>query len=667
MNRFSSANYYPSVQPITAIFILTSFISINFWPIINITANAISSNATKNIQNYGIQYIPEVNDYQKRTDRSLDHSTENIQISNSQCPNFCECEHVIWNNDITDGSQMEISVYCHEGGLEQIAFSKLLKQIPKEVTVLDVEAPLEQPNHLLWDDNLNQLKHLRVLRLINCAIPAISRALKLRSLEILDLRGNHIQHLPVSIFSGVPFIRELNLAKNLLSVLPTGAFAYLKNLQILSLAYNNITEITVNLLRDLKNLKSLHLDGNHISVTQLNSLFTDIPQLERLELNECGLSMGAINDLALNKFHSLYQLGIARNMLGKVPINALRNHLSSLITLDLSDNELIEIESEIFAKTNITQLLLAGNHLGTNPNALSINSFKTGIALRELDLSRNNFDHFHSNYLGIAQETVEILHLNENHITSIEQSLIANMTKLKILHLGYNFIEYLPQQLPNEFAQLLILNLTGNQLTTLLDYSKEILPMLRMIDISKNRFTTFPVTVIQNFFNNLDKVDLHGNPLDCTCYVEELKRHMLDRYAYRRELRYEQTSCVTPEHFHGIPIYRLNHVADCTFLFGARYGLSQLSEIAILFLFLIIFALSTALLILFAYNRLERRQKKKYTDVKQSQSRIALTLSQHLSNSPTSLTEPLTPPPESPISGISSKMPPPPPPILTNI
>ncbi|VDK33469.1 unnamed protein product [Gongylonema pulchrum] len=163
------------------------------------------------------------------------------------------------------------------------------------------------------------------------------------------------------------------------------------------------------------------------------------------------------------------------------------------------------------------------------------------------------------------------------------------------------------------------------------------------------------------------QVDLHGNPFDCTCYVDELKRHILERYAHRRELRYEQTSCATPEQSVGTPIYRLNNIADCPLLFGARYGLSQLSELTILFLALVVFVLFIAILVLFAYNRLGRKQKKKYADVSNSQSRIALTLSQHLSNSPSSLTEPLTPLPESPISGISTKMPPPPPPILPSI
>uniref|UniRef100_A0A0R3S5K7 LRRNT domain-containing protein n=1 Tax=Elaeophora elaphi TaxID=1147741 RepID=A0A0R3S5K7_9BILA len=515
MNRSFSINRYPSVQSIV---IIAFCIIANFWPTIKAaSATTSTSNVRKDIENHGIKHGREVKGYQNKSGR-FHRNTDNIQISNSRCPNFCECEHAIWDDGTNSGGTTEISVFCHEGEMEQIAFSKLLKQIPREVTILDVEAPLDHPNRLLWDDNLNQLRHLRILRLVNCAIPAISRALKLRTLEVLDLRGNRIQHLPVSVFSGVPSIRELNLAKNSLSVLPTGAFTYLKNLQILSLAHNNITEVTINLLRDLKNLKSLHLNGNRIPVSQFNSLFADIPQLERLELNECGLSIGAVNDLALDKFHALSELSLAGNMLGKVPINALRNHLSSLTTLDLSDNELVEIESEIFAKSNISRLLLAGNHLGTNPNALSFNSLKTGMMLRELDLSRNSFEHFRSEYLGIARETVEILHLSGNHISSIGEWLTANMTKLKILHLGYNFIEYLPQKLPNEFAQLIFLNLSGNQLSSMLKHSREILPMLQMIDISENRFTSFPVTVIQHFFNNLEKVGLFIVTLICLLF-----------------------------------------------------------------------------------------------------------------------------------------------------
>ncbi|MCP9260250.1 BMA-DMA-1 [Dirofilaria immitis] len=341
--------------PSITIFITGFYIIISSWPIIEAATTGVASDIAKDIKNYEIKYISEVKGYQNIIKR-FHRDKNNIQILNSHCPNFCGCGHIIWDNG-TD-SITEISVFCHEGNLEQIAFSKLLKQIPKEVAILDVEAPLNHTNHLLWDDNLNQLRYLCILRLINREIPAISRALKLPMLEVLDLQGNQIQHLPVSIFSGVSSIRELNLAKNLLS----------------------------------------------------------------------------------------YQ-----------------------------------------------------------------------------------------------------------------------------------------------------------------------------------------------------QVNLHGNPFDCTCHVEELKRYMLDRYVYRHELQYKHTYCITPEYLKGSPIYRLNHIGDCTLLFGAHNSLLQLSEITILFLFLTVFALSIALLILFAYDRLKRREK------------IALTLLQHLSSTSTSLIEPLTPPPESPISEFQRK------------
>lgn len=483
------------------------------------TASAILIDP-KEVEIHGKEYVAESIGYYNNKTGPTYRQMEIIEISKSQCPNFCECEHILGDggggataaaaaNATNIGSgTAEIAVYCHQGNLEQVAFSKMLKQIPKDVTILDVQAPIDQPNHLLWDDNLNQLRHLRILRLINCAIPAISRALKLHALEVLDLQANRIQHLPVSVFAGVPSIRELNLAMNSLSVLPTGAFAYLKSLQTLSLAHNNITEVTVNLLRDLRNLKSLHLDGNRISVAQFNALFADVPQLERLELNECGLSMGTVNDLAFNKFHALRRLGLAGNMLGKVPKSTIRNYLGSLHTIDLSNNELVEIEAEVFVKTNISHLLLAGNHLGTNANSLTFHSLKTGTMLRELDLSRNNYQQFQAQFLGVAREAVEILHLSGNYISSIEKQLTANMTKLNVLHLGYNFIEYLPQQLPDEFTQLTLLNVSGNQLSTLVQHLPENFPMLRILDISSNRFASFPITMIQNFFNNLDKVSI---------------------------------------------------------------------------------------------------------------------------------------------------------------
>ncbi|VDM39463.1 unnamed protein product [Toxocara canis] len=183
------------------------------------------------------------------------------------------------------------------------------------------------------------------------------------------------------------------------------------------------------------------------------------------------------------------------------------------------------------------------------------------------------------------------------------------------------------------------------------------------------------------------QVYLYNNPWDCGCLIDELKRHMNERYGYRSELQYERTRCATPEDVRGAVILRLNHISDCAVLFGARYGLSQASELSILFAALITVALISSMLIFLAYYRRERRQKKvnfsvqwslwrsivtflnfvkfiSYMNVQHSHSRTALTLSQHMSGSPSSATEPLTPTLDSPLSGLSAKIPPPPPPPI---
>ncbi|VDK43477.1 unnamed protein product [Anisakis simplex] len=469
-----------------------------------------------------------------------------VSLIHSSCPSGCECEHILERDD--QRRYRSSSVFCHQGDLSQDHFFNIIRQIPANITTLDIEAPRERPNRLLWDDNLNRFKQLKVLRLVNSGIPAISRALKLHSLEVLDIRGNNIDHVSISMFSGVPSLRVLNLAENLLSVLPTGVFTYLRNMETLSLAYNNITELSASLLRGNERLESLHLDGNRISSAQLNDLFADVKQLKRLELNYCKL--GSLSRLRLERIPRLSRLGLAGNRLGSVPSVIFRS-LAHLNTLDLADNGILEITSQAFSASNIKHLFLAKNRLGHSPNAFHSNCFG-GISLHELDLSYNNLQHFQSTILGrTSQASIETLHLSGNRIQHFDPKLTSNLIALKHLHLAENDIHQIPAQLPSEYAQLLFLNLSSNALQTFPDHARQLFPSLIRLDISNNLFSSFSISILHNFINHLDQVYLYNNPWDCGCLIDELKRHMSERYGYRWELRYEHARCATPEDLHG--------------------------------------------------------------------------------------------------------------------
>uniref|UniRef100_A0A914SEM8 Uncharacterized protein n=1 Tax=Parascaris equorum TaxID=6256 RepID=A0A914SEM8_PAREQ len=227
---------------------------------------------------------------------------------------------------VEKGERDKISVHCHHGGLYQDDFFDIIKKISPKVTTLDIEAPAEKPNRLLWDDNLNRFKHLKVLRLVNCGIPAISRSLKLHSLEELDLRGNNIDHITISIFSEVPSIKTLNLAHNLLSVLPTVPTMILGNLSQLStldLADNGILEIASHAFIDLSYNELENFDSTIFGDSQSS--------IETLHLNG-----NRITHFSAKLLPSLVQLDISNNLFSSFSMSVLQNFINALDKVNLS-------------------------------------------------------------------------------------------------------------------------------------------------------------------------------------------------------------------------------------------------------------------------------------------------------------------------------------------
>lgn len=102
---------------------------------------------------------------------------------------------------------------------------------------------------------------------------------------------------------------------------------------------------------------------------------------------------------------------------------------------------------------------------------------------------------------------------------------------------------------------------------------------------------------------------MSDNPWDCGCLINELKKHILERYNYRWTLRYDNIRCSTPSQLKDTAVLHLNHISDCAILFGARYGLSQFSEITILFILLVSIAIIASLFIFFIYYRREHKLK----------------------------------------------------------
>jgi Leucine-rich repeat (LRR) protein len=397
------------------------------------------------------------------------------------CPSECDCE------EITTDFKQSVTINCYNGGLNSTHFSTILENLPTSISILEIRAPTSRPNSFEWNDNLNQFQRLERLSMINCGIPSISQSARLKSLQHLDLHGNHIDYLYMTTFAGLTSLELLDLSHNRLSNLPSGVFNLIKKLKYLNLAHNRMTNLAANLLLGPKNLHSLQLDGNKISAKQINEQFTDVRSLQRLDLNDCGLGDEGISHLKLTKIENLKRLGVAGNNLTKVPSSTLRN-LPNLETIDLSKNRIRSLEPCSFCSCNISEILLGHNLLGIDETAISPEAF-ADTKITSLDLSFNYFDQFDSSILGSAQPTVRILDLSGNNLGGFHHRLTYSLIALSHLHMAANGIKDIPASLPYEYTRLQFLNISKNRIEYLPEDIASLLPSLRVMDLSHNFIT----------------------------------------------------------------------------------------------------------------------------------------------------------------------------------
>ncbi|TKR92109.1 hypothetical protein L596_006825 [Steinernema carpocapsae] len=571
---------------------------------------------------------------------SLNLLDSTLPSSQSQaCPFECECER----------SKARVAVLCQRGALNDSNFVNILHAVPDDTTHLEIRPPHGQKNLFHWNDNINRLSKLQSLQLIDCQIPALSSMLRLPSLKHMDLSRNRIDRLTLQIFSHLPRLESLDLSFNQINVVPSSVFTYLRELKHLSLSGNRLTDIPPSLFSRSANIRSLEFDGNLIPVAKINQLISSVSHsLERLGLNNCYLN-DSVNQLRLERVPELKELAIAQNNLHTIPIDILRK-VPLLEFLNLAGNSISSIPDSAFCINNLTRLSLAHNRL--EKDSLNPESFAY-TQLVELDLSFNLFSPlFDSSELGYAQSTLKIFHLSGNGLRQFHNSHIHSLENLESLHFAANEIDYIPAALPPRYSQLKFLNLSGNLLDSLPDNLPALLPLLENVDLSHNRLAALPISLVNSWFSQMELVYLSNNPWDCRCAIQHLQHQMRQRYRYRVELSYDQTFCAEPELLRNQPVHRVENINDCAVLFGARYGITQSSEVAILLVLLLAVALFVSLVTITLYYGRVNRYKGSYVTREHSRTKLSPTSTYGYSPSPSSVIEPLTP----------SPIPPPPPP-----
>ena len=411
-----------------------------------------------------------------------------LRIEEGALANLTNLSHLdLSGNSIREFPQREL---CSLPGLSNLNLSR--NEIGSIFDLALAPSPTCLANLSLLDLSANEITSLEAASLP--ALPSL-RELRLNdnfirfispdffaniSLESLDMSNNQVNHLPEGLLVSQP-LRTLLLGNNTLSSLPEVAFAGQKQLEHLSLAGNLLTggKLVPELATDLLSLLRLDLSANMLESIE-PSFLAALPSLQVLKLSENKLTR---LQMPPNLFQ-LTDLNMAGNQVVKIEADSLLG-LDSLTHLNLQDNLLQNIHSATFRNaSSILVLDLSNNQLMEVPESLKYLS-----NLQTLDIGKNFISDISDSPLAVM-EGLWRLQLPGNQIRNISHSVFSNLRTLQIVDMSANQIENIDRGAFDQNKLLRAIRLDGNLVKEIEGVFTH-LPDLIWLNVSDNRISTF--------------------------------------------------------------------------------------------------------------------------------------------------------------------------------
>ncbi|KAL1814881.1 hypothetical protein ACET3Z_017455 [Daucus carota] len=239
--------------------------------------------------------------------------------------------------------------------------------------------------------------------------------------------------------------------------------------------------------------------GEKMSLIKFASLIEVSARKKTHELNLRGKLIEQIEWLpdSIGKLSSLTTLDISENKIAALPSTI--GGLSSLTKLDLHSNQLVELPDTIGDILSLVSLNLRGNHLTSLPA-----TFGRLVRLQDFDLS-SNLLHFLPESIG-SLVSLKTFNIETNNIEELPYT-IAHCSSLKKLRADYNHLKALPEAV-GHLASLEVLTVRYNNISRL-PTTMASLENLKELDISFNELGSMPESLC--LATTLVKMDISNN------------------------------------------------------------------------------------------------------------------------------------------------------------
>ena len=183
---------------------------------------------------------------------------------------------------------------------------------------------------------------------------------------------------------------------------------------------------------DTASISSLTISNQSGNQTEMSvASLVNLPNLELLELVSCDVKT--------------------------LPVNFLDN-FPHLLSLNLRDNQISQLPSQVFRSSTLLELVLSGNGLRTLPADV----FAATPQLRLLDLSHNDLAALPGAIFS-GLEHLEILDISHNRVQTLSEAILADNTFLRILDCRHNQLAAIDEMVFRKNNLLEEINLSHNK------------------------------------------------------------------------------------------------------------------------------------------------------------------------------------------------------------
>ncbi|RZF43732.1 hypothetical protein LSTR_LSTR009155 [Laodelphax striatellus] len=414
----------------------------------------------------------------------------------------------------------------------------------------------------------------------------------LTKLQVLELGNNKLKNLEPGVFNNLTRLRLLNLWSNQLTDIDRAVFTSTPNLESLDLSHNSLVTLRADVFADLSKLETINLSGNEF-VTLPQNLFLDNPKLKMFTMVNQRTLKTIPSQLLANLEH-LQFVQISRSQISALAKDVFWNS-TSIASIMLNENQLTELPAELFKDNGeVKKIDISSNQITALPDEL----FKYNKKLTGLRASRNKLKFLSGNLLEGLYD-LQSIDMSFNRLEEIHPNAFQRKPQLEIIDFTNNFLTFETSQLashsPFQFCRnLKTLKLANNSIATFFEDWHFILTSLQFLDLKYNRISVIQAedlqfNLIQSIlrvdlsFNNISRFDmsglemiakpqcdmvsghpnenelakiiLAGNPLNCDCKIYDflrfLEKKMIDEAYCHLEIDTTGLFCSGPGELQG--------------------------------------------------------------------------------------------------------------------